>query len=355
MSNSNEKRPMFELQSEQPKQRRPGVKMPDLRPEVDDELPEGVSNAMTAIKMQQEASGQTREVPQPEREELKREETLSRFIPESPTLPEQPLGNKTAKDIIAQLKKRQRFEEVMLPSRSLIYGKYGLEPDKPVHVRPMTIEEEKVISTPRFIKSGQAIDQIFNSCVYENIPAGKLLSADRTFLLFYIRGISYGPDYEVDIKCPSCDMQFTSEVNLDTLPVEMCADDFNGEISCTLPDSGLAIRYRVPSGDDERALSRHREMMIRGGFRTDTPDDTLVRRNIMLISNIEGITNKIEIEQIINNLGMKDSNFLREKLNDPGFGIVTEITMSCDYCYHEWELDLPIDVNFFFPRTKRTS
>ena len=75
----------------------------------------------------------------------------------------------------------------------------------------------------------------------------------------------------------------------------------------------------------------------------------------MLITNIEYIVNKVEIEQIVNNLGVKDSNYLREKINDPDFGIITDVTMHCEYCYHEWELDLPIDVNFFFPRTKRTS
>lgn len=369
MTDSNNKRPMFELPKNQ--QRRPEMRMPTQHETVD-EMPEGIENAMESMHLHQQNNNTApTPVEAPEHpvefqnfnqntsENIENIQNENSYIQQprhsQPVIENRSLGNKTAQEIIAQLKKKQQFEEVILPSRNMLYEKYGLEIDKPIHVRPMTIEEEKIISTPRMIRSGQAIDRIFDACIYENIPVGKLLTADRTFLLFYIRGISYGPDYEVDIKCPSCDTQFTEEINLDTLPIEMCSDDFEGEISCILPDSQLAIKYKVPNGEDERALSRHRDMMIRGGFRSDAPDDTLVRRNIMLITNIEGITNKIEIEQIVNNIGVKDSNFIREKINNPGFGIITDISMRCNYCYHEWELDLPIDANFFFPRTKRAS
>ena len=259
----------------------------------------------------------------------------------------------TAQEIIARLKQSQKYEEVMLPSRSFLYGGFGLERDKPIHVRPMTIEEEKVLSTPRLIRSGEAIDKIYESCVHENIPAGKLLSPDRVFLLFYIRGISYGPEYEAEIKCPSCDATYTESVNLNTLEINYCDDNFTGEIDCTLPDSGLNIRYRLPRGEDERSLTRHREMKIKnfaGGV-----DDTLIRRNIMLITRIANIENRMEIESIVNALKVRDSNFLRDQINNPGFGPQTDIFMSCPYCYNEWALDLPIDANFFFPRTKKVS
>jgi len=352
MTDSNNKRPMFELPKNQ--QRRPEMKQP-MHSEDNEEMPEGFENAMKSMNSHQQKQNEFVAEPPMRNQQFEKNEIVNKNPEPIVVADNKFLGNKTSQEIIAHLKKKQQFEEVMLPSRNMLYEKYNLIVDKPIHVRPMTIEEEKIISTPRLIKSGQAIDKIFEACIYENVPPGKLLTADRTFLLFYIRGISYGPDYEVDIKCPSCDTQFSEEINLDTLSIEFCADDFEGEISCILPDSQLAIKYKVPNGDDERTLSRHRDMIIRGGFRSDAPDDTIVRRNIMLITNIEGITNKIEIEQIVSNIGVQDSNFIREKINEPGFGINTNIGMQCKYCYHEWELDLPIDANFFFPRTKRTS
>lgn len=260
---------------------------------------------------------------------------------------------RTAQEIIASLKSKQQFEEVVLPSRNFLYHEFNLSVDEPIHVKPMTIEEEKILSTPRLLKSGQAIDKIFSSCVYEKIPPHALLSPDRVFLLFYLRGISYGPGYEVEIRCPSCGSSFNEEISLDTLPVETLDDDFDGEFKCILPDSELEIKYRPSTGQDERNLIKHRETMVRG-FGKHTTDDTVIRRNIMLVTSIEDLTNKMEIESIIKNLSLKDSSYLRDSINNVGFGIDTQVDVACPFCYHEWSVDLPIDANFFFPRMNKT-
>lgn len=265
----------------------------------------------------------------------------------------QEVRHRTAQEIIESLKNKQKFEEVVLPSRNFFYDQFNLVIDQPIHVRPMTIEEEKVLSTPRLLKSGQAIDKIFESCVYEKIPASELLSPDRVFLLFYLRGISYGPGYEVEVKCPSCNSSFQEVISLDSLHISTLGDDFNCELSCILPISQLEIKYRVSTGKDERNLIKYRETMVKG-FGHNATDDTLIRRNVMLITQIESITNKIEIENIVNNLSLKDSSYLRDRINDPGFGIDTTVEMICPYCYNEWRLELPIDANFFFPRTTKT-
>ena len=258
----------------------------------------------------------------------------------------------TVKDIIAKLKASQRYEEVLLPSRNISYEDIGLERDKPITVIPTTIEEEKIFSTLALLRTGQAIDQIFSACISEEVPVGRFFAADRVFLLFYIRGISYGVEYEVQIKCPSCNSQFAESINLDTLLVERCNDDFNGSKTCTLPNSKLNITFRYPRGDDERNLLKYRDTIIKG-FGAQAVDDTIVRRNTMLVTRIENITNRNEIEMIMNNLSVMDSNYIRDQIDNPGFGIDTEIGMNCIYCYNEWRLSLPIDASFFYPRTKK--
>jgi hypothetical protein len=260
----------------------------------------------------------------------------------------------TALDLIKKLKEKRQYEEVYLPSRCLVYEDIGLSIDKPIHVRPMTIAEEKVLATPRLVKSGQAIDKIFESCIHENVNPDKLLSVDRTFLLFYIRGISYGSGYEVTLKCPACSQQFDEEINLDSLRVDKAPDGYNDDIHVVLPESELNAWYRLPRGVDEKNLNVHRKQMAKG-FGNQILDDTIVRRNIILVNKIEHFTERVEIEQIINNLGVKDSNYLRDQISNPSFGIDTNIGLTCPYCFNEWEMDLPIDVNFFFPKTKKQS
>jgi len=335
--------------------------------EESDEMPEEMMVAREVSKLAAQAAGQS-EQPQ-QRPEIPQEplgpgpnvasEEIGPVAPPSPPIaetsaPSIPINKvKSANEIIARLKEKQKYEEVLLPSKNLTYGGFGLERNKPIHVKPMTIEEEKVLSTPRLIRSGEAIDRIYESCMYENIPASKLLSPDRIFLLFYIRGISYGPEYDIDVKCPSCETPFSESINLNTLEIDYCKDDFTGEVHQVLPDSGLDIWYRIPCGEDERSLTKYREMRVKNF--AGAVDDTLTRRNTMLITRVNTIENQMEIEQIVNNLGVKDSNFLRDRINNPGFGPQTDIYMSCPYCFHEWTLDLPIDANFFFPRTKTVS
>ena len=82
----------------------------------------------------------------------------------------------TTREIIEKLKQKQKYEEVLLPSRNMLYTQYGLGIDKPIHIKPMTIEEEKILSTPRMIRSGQALNKIYEACILEDIPITKILA-----------------------------------------------------------------------------------------------------------------------------------------------------------------------------------
>ena len=257
-------------------------------------------------------------------------------------------------EFLNKLKQKRNFEEVKLPSRNLTYEDIGLSIDQPIHVRPMTMNEEKILSTSRLIKSGQALDKIFESCIQENIDVGKLLTVDRTYLLFFIRGISYGKNYEVTLKCPSCNESFDEEIDLDSLSYEYAEDSFSDNIKDELPDAKVPFWYRYPRGNDEKNLNRYRQQMNKA-FGNNLLDDTIIKRNIMLINKIGDFSNQMEIEQIINNLSVVDSNYIRDVTTEPSFGLNTKIALGCPMCYHNWEMELPIDTNFFFPKTKKQS
>ena len=329
-------------------------RMPEMpsRDGEGDALPPGMEQALKMSEMGEKAQTEVPKAPMAMGPVSNMQVPPFQPGPEAMVRPAAPNMSMSAQDIIMRLKSKQKYEEVMLPSRSLLYGQFGLAPDKPVHIKPMTIEEEKILSTPRLIKSGQALNKIFEACMLEDFPAVKLLRPDQIFLLFFIRGISYGPDYEVEIKCPQCSQTFNEDINLSALPVEFAPDGFTGESHIVLPSSGLNVWYRVQTGEDEITLNRTRDMMMKNFTNLGT-DDSVVRRNVLAVNRIESITSKIEIEHIINELGVKDSGFLRDKISEPGFGPDTEIFMTCPSCYHEWTLGLPIDAGFFSPRTKK--
>ena len=117
------------------------------------------------------------------------------------------------------------YEEITLPSLGRFYNGDDGPVDGILHIRQMTGEEEEILAQPRFVKKGKVIDMIFEKCVQEPIRADRLLGVDRTFILIFLRGISYTPFYDVEIKCPECDTRFQTTIDLHSLEVTQRAHD----------------------------------------------------------------------------------------------------------------------------------
>ena len=245
------------------------------------------------------------------------------------------------------------YEEVELPSK----GKFYAEGDGPsngvVSIRAMTGEEEQILATPRFVKKGQAINMIFQKCLKENFRAENLLTIDRTYLLIYLRGISYSPNYDVEIKCPECDTKFSTSIDLNDLYVEYCPEDYGPVLQDVLPNTKLPFSYRLSTGKDEQDLQEHRDRRIRA-FGDSSADDSLIYRTATLLNEIDGITSKNELEVLLKNLPISDVSYIRNCINEPPFGVDTNVEIVCPSCLAEFSLDLPLEANFFFPRRKKT-
>lgn len=259
-------------------------------------------------------------------------------------------GSGALEDLIGRLTAHFQWEEIELPSKSRFYT--GIPPV--LHVRAMTGEEEQILSTARFVKKGKAIDMIFQKCVQERIDTEQLLSVDRNYLLIFLRGISYTPDYDVEIKCPECGVNFATVINLDSIGVENCPDNFGPDnLVGVLPTSGFNFRYRLATGKDEQEITSYRERRIQM-FGDQSEDDTLLFRTALLLDWIEGVTDRTEIQVLLKRLPINDVSHLRNTINDPPFGVETQIDMVCPSCAEEFKIELPLETNFFFPRKKET-
>lgn len=258
-------------------------------------------------------------------------------------------GSDQLESLLQKLADKHHWESFTFPSKSRFYD--GIP--ETIHIRPMTGEEEQILATPRWVKRGKAIDMIFQRCIRESVSTEELLSIDRTHLLIYLRGISYTPEYDVEIKCPNCSMKFSTVIDLNDLEVETCPDDFSGEsLEGTLPTSGFSYRYRLATGADEQEISNYRERRIQQwGDQSD--DDTLLYRTALLLEEIEGVTMKKELAMLLKRLPINDVAHLRNMINDPPFGVDTEVPMVCPACTEEFEIDLPLETNFFFPRKRQ--
>lgn len=257
-------------------------------------------------------------------------------------------GSDALEGLLTQLADQNSWEEFEFPSK----GKFYSEVPATVHIRAMTGEEEQILATPRWVKKNKAIDMIFRRCIKEPINTEELLSADRTNLLIFLRGISYTPEYDVEIKCPNCAIKFAHVIDLNEMEVEACPDNFGpDQLSGTLPVSKFRYRYRLATGQDEQEISSYREKRIQQwGDQSD--DDTLLYRTALLLEEIEGVNLKKELALLLKKLPIQDVAHLRNEINTPPFGVDTEISILCPSCTEEFKIDLPLETSFFFPRKK---
>jgi len=248
----------------------------------------------------------------------------------------------------------QTYEVVTLPSRGRFYDGADSPTDGVLHIRPMTGQEETVLSTVRFMRGGRGIEMIFKACIQEkNINTEKLLSLDRTFLLIYLRAISYGNLYEVSVRCPECDHQFDYDIDLN-LPIDYCPENFtNNDLTRTLPKSGYLFKYRLMTGDDETQITAYRDR--RAKF-SNAIDDSFLYKAATLVEEIGNkeakITNRTAIQSLLERLPAQDVNYIRNTVNEPPFGVDTKVQVICPACARDFPVELPYEANFFFPREK---
>lgn len=269
--------------------------------------------------------------------------------PKADRTPMRATGSEELESLLERLSEHSQWEQIQLPSKGKFYDSIpGI-----LHLRPMTGEEEQILATPRYVRKGKAIDMIFERCIREPITTSELLSSDRTYLLIYLRGISYTPEYDVEVKCPECSMKFSHTIDLNGLEVDFCPEDFSPEdLSGVLPTTGFRYQFHLASGDDEQAVTRYRENFLKE-FGDSREDDTLLYRTALLLDYIEGVKERNELNVLLKKLPINDVAHLRNVINDPPFGVNTEIGVSCAYCSADFEIDLPLEANFFFPRKKK--
>lgn len=266
-----------------------------------------------------------------------------------------PMTNEHLKGLLATLSNSTSFfEQIELPSKGRFYDGVNGPADGILSVRQMTGEEEQILATPRFVRRGQAINMIFQRCIKEDYRVENLLSIDRTYLLIYLRGISYSENYQVEVKCPDCERKFETVINLTEMYVDPCPDDYGPILQDVLPSTKLPFSYRLSTGKDEQDITDYRDRRVKN-HGDMAADDTLTYRTATLLNEIDGISAKNELQILLRRLPINDVSYIRNCINEPPFGVDTDIEIVCPLCLHDFTVDLPLEADFFFPRRKKTS
>jgi hypothetical protein len=270
------------------------------------------------------------------------------------------------------------WEDVVLPSKGVYYD--NLMPDGIIKVKPMGIDVDKMMANQRIVASGELLNKIIEACVKlpDGMTVNDLLAGDQYFLLYYLRGITHGNDYEFVSDCPSCGTKSTYDYNLSDLsktikgpnpdyPVEpmevelpYISEKTKSSVSAMVrllrvKDMRDMVRGNVVIDPIKKGKARSRGQS--NGISKQSADD-IYTKNIttaVIGFKVDGkVFSDDRKDKLIEKLHQKDTVTIREFIDSITPGIDTSVDVTCqnNECNRDYSISLPFGENFFRPSKK---
>lgn len=264
---------------------------------------------------------------------------------------------KVINEPIKKKRKKSKFnftesELVPLPSKGRLYSPITEDQDILdgfIRMNPMTLAEEEILSTPRYLKTGSATRVILDRCIESDISASDILLFDSNFLMFYLRKLSYGDEYTFEIRSneDTFERKFEHTVKISELKFEELPDDIEEPIVVKLPKSGFTVKTLLPRlYHSEEIYKRDQNRK-----RTTSSEDMRIIDNYV-VTTIEILDDegeeipKKDWEEFFLALPGIDRAELKEKTTF-STGVDEIKGIICPYTERELDITIPIGPEFF--------
>ncbi len=267
------------------------------------------------------------------------------------------------------------WEDVKLPSEGIYYTNM---PNGTIKVKPMGIDVDKMMANQRIVQSGELLNKIIEACVQlpEDMTVHDLLAGDQFFLLYYLRGMTHGSDYEFVTDCPHCGTKSTYDYDLSDLsktikkphpdhPIEPMAVELpfiSGKMNSKVEALVRLMRVKdiiaMSKGDNvidplKRGKARSRGNNAAKAVKQNADDIYTKNISTAIVGfRVNGVEFKDDRKlQLIERLHQKDSATIREFIDSitPGIDTAVEVTCQNDECKKDYSISLPFGENFFRP------
>jgi hypothetical protein len=240
-----------------------------------------------------------------------------------------------------------------LPSRGALYQNGELDATAKqgeLHVHPMSALTEINLKNPDLLFNGKALISVVAECIPQIKKPTELFGRDVDALLFFLRLVTYGSEYRIEVK-HDCEhaKQHSYVVDLDQMVINMkLLDPTLVEVKrvVTLP-SGNKVITRPTKYEDVIALFHQSE-----GKKDLTVEDIkeLAVTNLRcMIQQVDDVTDPKFIEEWIRTLTTPEVTRITEaagELND--WGPEQVVTLTCKDCKEPMKVELPLNPVSFF-------
>lgn len=242
-------------------------------------------------------------------------------------------------------------ESFMLPSHGAIYD----EEVNPQIVLGSMKTKHEMLRLSATEDSQKLMADIIDDCMETDpgISSYDMCLGDFQYLLYKLRVVTYGPDYEMVAICPRCGFENTISVNLDELPVKEFSEDLLDRMSLTLPVSGheVTLTLQTPRTLD-RINKKAREYQRR--HKDSNENATILYTITTSIETWDGEKPSPILDEEIKELDMADTNALIHRIDDINdeMGVELEMEDTCDLCLARYRVPFRVTDEFFRPSVK---
>jgi hypothetical protein len=247
-------------------------------------------------------------------------------------------------------------EMIPLPSKGLLYPEGHPLSDGFIEMKYMTAREEDILTSQNLIKQGVVLDKLFESLIVTPMNYGDLYVGDKNAIMVAARILGYGKDYTVELDDPFSTGN-KQKVTIDLTQIEHKEVDYSlfesriNEFDFTLPNSQRTVTFRLLTHSIEKQIQSEIKSMNKT-FVKNGIDKELTTRLKHIITAIDGESGRATINDFVDNqLFALDSRALREYMRKISPDLDMTFTFVSDITGEVKEMDIPIEVSFFWPTT----
>jgi len=245
-------------------------------------------------------------------------------------------------------------EIVDLPSKGWYYPEGHPLASGQIEIYYMTAKHEDILTSRNLIQRGVVIDKLVEALIVsKDIKYEDLLVGDKNGLMVAARIMGYGKDYNTTIECPSCEQSTSHTINLEEIGnKELTFSDKNknkNEFEFKLPFSKRTITFQLLSHKDERAVQADLDA-VKKMVKSEITADVTTRMKKSILS-VDGVRDGKAVREFVDSMLARDAQAFREYARTVNPDIDLTFDFECPSCGHRARLEVPIDVNFFWPNS----
>lgn len=203
---------------------------------------------------------------------------------------------------------------------------------KPITVRPLTYEDEKVAAKAR-ASGGDTLTILLDRCI-DNININDLLLFDKLYFLLKLREATYGATFETEVTCRECFKDSKVIFDLTNVNITEVPQDVTEPYTFELPVLKKEISIRFPRVRDEIYFEGEEQDLGTNLWR--------------FIDNIDGHNDPYIISKVIGKMHVQDIHRIISELGGKEWGIDPRVDYTCPKCSKSYEMELPLSEDFFY-------